>query len=89
MKLWILTQDKERLVVCDNYIGYFYDDEEDKHSISTYMFELGVYESKERALEIVADIKRFIIDMMNIEYMSKDDVPFGMYRPNIYEMPEK
>lgn len=89
MKLWILTQNKEKLVECDRYVGYFYDEEEDKHGVSTYMFDLGVYESKERALEIVADIKRFIIDMMNIEYRLKDDAPFGIYRPNVYEMPEK
>ena len=69
MELWIRSQNKECLVKLDDYIHYFYDDRENEHGIGSHMVTLGVYESKERALEVLDEIQDELIgsDFMPIE----------------------
>lgn len=60
MELWIRSQDKESLVQCNNYINYFYDDIENEHVIGSHGYTLGVYETKERAIEVLDEIQMLL-----------------------------
>lgn len=96
MELWIRSQDKSSIVKVDNlyvsvgnYICYYV--EKGKEAPDTYYRpsgELGRYETKERALEVLAEIQRLITDLQYLNYGIKND-EFCSYRPNVYEMPEK
>lgn len=79
MELWIRSQDKEKLMLIDyvKYIGYFYDEEEQEHCIGTYMFVLGTYKTKERALEVLDEIQKYIL------------LPNPDGSAYVYQMPEK
>lgn len=95
MELWIRSQDKSSIVKVDNlyvsvgnYICYYV--EKGKEAPDTYYRpsgELGRYETKERALEVLAEIQRLITDLQYLNYGIKND-EFCSYRPNVYEMPE-
>ena len=92
MELWIRSQDKNNLIkVYDIWI----DDTDmvDKGYISImansdFSFELGIYKTKERALEVLDEIQRLIEDLQYINYAIPND-KFTGYRPNVYEMPEE
>ena len=92
MELWIRSQDKKNLTkVYDIWI----DDTDmvDKGCIyimtnSNFSFELGVYETKERALEVLDEIQRLITDLQYMSY-AVDSSSFYSYRPNVYEMPKE
>lgn len=96
MELWIRSQDKSSIVKVDNlyvsvgnYICYYVD--KGKEAPDTYYRpsgELGRYETKERALEVLDEIQRLITDLQYLNYGIKND-EFCSYRPNVYEMPEK
>lgn len=96
MELWIRSQDKSSIVKVDNlyvsvgnYICYYV--EKGKEVPGTYYRpsgELGRYETKERALEVLDEIQRLITDLQYLNYAIKND-EFCSYRPNVYEMPEK
>lgn len=68
MKLWIRTQDKERLIkVEDLYVEFngSTDPELDYHRIVTDRFiNLGIYETKERALEVLNEISKLVENVM-------------------------
>ena len=89
MELWIRSQDKESLVQCNNYINYFYDDIENEHVIGSHGYTLGVYETKERAIEVLDEIQDELIssDFMPIE--KNEEVVLTCGSARIYEMPEK
>lgn len=96
MELWVRSQDKSSIVKVDNlyvsvgnYICYYV--EKGKEVPGTYYRpsgELGRYETKERALEVLDEIQRLITDLQYLNYAIKND-EFCSYRPNVYEMPEK
>lgn len=96
MELWVRSQDKSSIVKVDNlyvsvgnYICYYV--EKGKEVPGTYYRpsgELGRYETKERALEVLDEIQRLITDLQYLNYAIKND-DFCSYRPNVYEMPEK
>lgn len=96
MELWVRSQDKSSIVKVDNlyvsvgnYICYYV--EKGKEVPGTYYRpsgELGRYETKERALEVLDEIQRLITDLQYLNYGIKND-EFCSYRPNVYEMPEK
>lgn len=97
--MWIRSQNKECLVKLDDYIHYFYDDKENEHGIGSHMVTLGVYESKERALEVLNAIEDVLIARRMIDIYGNDSALFnGISKENImktfnttavYEMPEK
>lgn len=99
MELWIRSQDKESLVKLNGSIGYFYDDIENEHGIGSHGYTLGVYESKERALEVLTEIQRIIYPKeyinfnLKIKNKSKTEVikdHYSSYLSSyVYEMPEK
>ena len=64
--MWIRSQNKECLIKLDDFVNYFYDDIENEHGIGSHMFTLGVYESKERALEVLDEIQSLL--QPTIEY---------------------
>lgn len=97
--MWIRSQNKECLVKLDDFVHYFYDDKEDEHGIGSHMVTLGVYESKERALEVLNMIEDVLIARRMIDIYGNDSALFnGISKENImktfnttavYEMPEK
>lgn len=96
MELWIRSQDKSSIVKVDNlyvsvgnYICYYV--EKGKEVPGTYYRpsgELGRYETKERALEVLDEIQDELIgsDFMPIE--KNEEVVLTCGSAKIYEMPE-
>ena len=83
MELWIRSQDKETLLLIDKPLMYWESiDNIHTHSIifkesPSYIITLGTYKTKERALEVLDEIQKFI--------MLKEEAD---YKTNIYEMPK-
>ena len=95
MELWVRSQDKRRLVkvnsinILDNgltFHGYINDKDH---------FWLGTYKTKERALEILDDIQKFIsidVNENGINYENADLILKGKIVENlskIYTMPKE
>ena len=84
MELWIRSQDKETLLPIDKPLMYWESiDNIHTHSIifkesPSYIITLGTYKTKERALEVLDEIQKFI--------MLKEEAD---YKTNIYEMPKE
>lgn len=100
MDLWIRSQDKEKLVKCDDIsisidinvksykiVGYF--DKNTEYEL------LGTYKTKKRALEVLDDIQNFIcieIHENNINYEKADLILKGKIVDSlckIYQMPKE
>lgn len=85
MNLWIRSQDREKIVNCNDIvvngssiIGYFDKDTEYE--------DLGTYKSKERALEVLDEIQE-LLESVHITDISKKE---GIVGANIfYEMPKE
>lgn len=90
MELWIRSQDKEILTKIDS-IHYYYDEDNNTHNIDGVYYILGTYKTKERALEILDEIQRFIYSQgksyveLNEKGIPKEIKQFGY----IYEMPQE
>lgn len=83
--MWIRSQDKEILMKVDNInLGIDVDTNEPTR-IFTFVdktvtsFTLGIYKSKERAIEVLDEIQEYLIDILD-----KD-----VYVIPIYQMPEE
>ena len=112
MELWIRSQDKSSIVKVDNlyvsvgnYICYYV--EKGKEVSGTYYRpsgELGRYETKERALEVLDEIQNILKPIIKINYEYDDSLPImnGEWlkfvkeeseikelSTYVYEMPEK
>lgn len=97
--MWIRSQNKECLIKLDDFVHYFYDDKENEHGIGSHMITLGVYESKERALEVLNMIEDTLIARRMIDIYGNNSALFnGISGENIkktfntttvFEMPEK
>ena len=79
MDLWIRTQDKKRLLKI-NVLGYV--EYQNVNVINGYFtnevdnYDLGIYNSKERALEVLDEIQDILIDYAKISRV-------------VYQMPEE
>ena len=83
MELWIRSQDKSSIVKVDNlyvsvgnYICYYV--EKGKEVPGTYYRpsgELGRYETKERALEVLDEIQNILKPIIKIKYEYDDSQP--------------
>lgn len=97
--MWIRSQNKECLIKLDDFVHYFYDDKENEHGIGSHMVTLGIYESKERALEVLNMIEDVLIARRMIDIYGNNSALFkGISGENIkktfnttavFEMPEK
>lgn len=97
--MWIRSQNKECLIKLDDFVHYFYDDRENEHGIGSHMVTLGIYESKERALEVLNMIEDTLIARRMIDIYGNNSALFnGISGENIkktfnttavFEMPEK
>lgn len=97
--MWIRSQNKECLIKLDDFVHYFYDDRENEHGIGSHMVTLGIYESKERALEVLNMIEDTLIARRMIDIYGNNSALFnGISGDNIkktfnttavFEMPEK
>ena len=90
MNLWVRSQDKRILMKVDNI---FLDANYDNKRISTYdgdNTELGTYETKERALEILDEIQNiFSLNIKNKSYEEVDLLLKAKMLDNCYQMPEE
>ena len=97
--MWIRSQNKECLVKLDDFVHYFYDNKENEHGIGSHISTLGIYESKERALEVLGMIEDTLIARRMIDIYGNNSALFnGISKENImktfnttavFEMPEK
>ncbi len=94
MELWIRSQDRTKLVKADNisYMDTAEDYERKVHSLwNDCKGILGIYKTKERALEILDEIQEFIEDKekSNIEITSDGINQSITYPKIVYEMPKE
>lgn len=97
MELYIRSQDKLNLVKVNNLsTSYDFDYNDDKHHYTIqeheYGTELGYYETKERALEVLDEIQEYINN--DCEFIErKSHTSMGTYtnkiKTKVYEMPEE
>ena len=86
MELWIRSQDRTFLRKV-NTIGIA--EGRDFWSIDENLtIRFGIYKTKERALEVLDEIQRLIIDLQYMSY-EVDSSSFYSYRQNVYEMPKE
>lgn len=92
MDLWIRSQDKEFLMKIDNINLGLDVDSNEPCRLFTFVggavtsFTLGIYNSRERALEVLDEIQE-LLEPVNVVEVSKKEAVIGA---NIlYEMPEE
>lgn len=89
MDLWIRSQDREKLCEIKNirYMDMSEDYEAETHSLwNDNLGILGVYKTKDRALEVLDEIQE-LLEPVHITDISKKE---GIIGANIlYEMPEE
>ena len=91
MELWIRSQDKTVLInvktlfVADKEIRGYYSDNPN--------WFLGIYKTKERALEVLDEIQERILNLQLVELeergKARQDVKIRSYLECVYEMPQE
>lgn len=92
MNLWIRTQNKIKLTkVNDIQIDKVSDGFQIiNYSENNYVIILGLYKTKERALEVLDEIEnKFLLDIENSNYKCADLIIKAYMLPKIYEMPKE
>ena len=97
MELWIRSQGKEFLMKVDNINLGIDVDTNEPNRLFTFVggaitsFTLGIYKTKERALEVLDEIQEFIEDKekSNIEITSDGINQSITYPKIVYEMPKE
>ena len=100
MELWVRSQNKERLMKIN---GLDYVEYNDKHIINGYgtyecdNYDLGIYATKERALEVLDEIqgkiaqneclKSMISKLSNVK--GEEEKIGKLFKEMIYEMPKE
>lgn len=88
MELWIRTQDKECLMKVDR-IDYDYSAHTHRIMANGYETLIGLYETKERALEVLDKIQK-VIEPRGIIKQDKHGIEVNMISvPIVYEMPKE
>ena len=97
MELWIRSQDRETLMLCkrlsiiDKDIR---DDGTDSYIINAdngaWDYDIGLYKTKERSLEVLDEIQTYIEKQGTTEILSENGIPNHLkYYGNVYEMPKE
>jgi len=92
MELWVRSQDRTKLVKV-NQLEYDYTKikEEERHKIITVLnndcFVLGIYKTKERAFEVLDEIKNQLLD--NVIATDEDGYATLLENTCLYEMPKE
>lgn len=94
MELWIRSQDKRILQKVDNvYLNANYENKRICTDDSRdYESELGEYKSEQRALEVLDEIQKRLINIqiyMKDEEVLKHNNPLYPYMECVYEMPKE
>ena len=86
MELWIRSQDRAGILKCEKlYIQVF---NGDFHILNENEFPLGIYETRERALEVLNEIQKKI-NLINMGHNFGSPM-IDLKNPTyIYEMPEE
>ena len=89
MELWIRSQDKKRLVKAEHI--YYCKDEFTNCIFITGAYDLGVYKTEERALEILDEIQEHIEKQGENDLLTdKNGIITGQkYYGFIYQMPKE
>lgn len=85
MELWIRSQSKETLLKISKV--YIHDNEIFASTESEFDEKVGIYKTKERALEVLDEIQSAIEHKGTAFYDKKDDALYNLY--SVYEMPEE
>lgn len=95
MELWIRSQNKERIRLVDN-IRIYQEEGQIDFNIQDSGSILGTYATKERALEVLDDIKNHICDLEVIKtYASmvnlkgNEEKMKKLFQSLVYQMPEE
>lgn len=91
MELWIRSQDKTKLVKADNisYLDVSDDYEKEVHSLwNDCKGVLGIYKTKERALEVLDEIQYLLRGHVYESHINKFDIYNGD-DIKVYEMPKE
>lgn len=72
MEVWVRSQDKNRFAQAHNFS---YDYEVNKHIVNCNGYPYGVYNSKERCLEIIDEIQSLFCDFLICKDVSPCDHP--------------
>ena len=87
MELWIRSQDKMKLVSnCNLYISNEIRNEYVIEDLNNKYLKLGTYKTKERVLEILDEIEKYIEKQGQIEIDLQNG---GKYYGKVYEMPKE
>jgi len=92
MELWIRSQDKTKLIKI-NFIEYGkYNNIHFINGFSTNgvdNYDLGIYKSKERALEVLNEIHQRLINLQCLEFNCITDTMRKQGMDCVYEMPKE
>ena len=90
MELWVRSQDKEDLMKAEN-IGVF----NEKIYVNSYEengYCIGIYKTKERALEVLDEIQKYItptLSLLDDTLKGKQVCQVGNILSMVYEMPKE
>lgn len=92
MNLWIRSQNKIELTKVNDIQIYKASDgfQIINYSENNCVIILGLYKTKERALEVLDEIEnKFLLDIENSNYKCADLIIKAYMLPKIYEMPKE
>lgn len=92
MELWIRSQDKETLIKSKCIDIEYYG--EDVYTtiierLNNGKIQLGKYETKERALEVLDEIHQRLINLRTLEIAPDSYIVLPKDTSNVYEMPQE
>lgn len=91
MELWIRSQDRTKLIKVDNisYMDMSENYKEEVHSLwNDSKGILGTYKTKERALEVLNEIQKWMSKTLDSIIDQMDNCIVGVSTLVIYQMPE-
>lgn len=99
MELWVRSQDKKHLMKCE---AIMYEETEIGYGLraftKNYDFDIGIYKTKERALEVLDEIQNILISkyMISLDYknalgsnFTSKQIQEVLKETSVYQMPEK
>ena len=86
MELWIRSQDKRKFVQCKSICIGGYVAHKDEKSLWCEQYNVGIYKTEQRALEVLSEIQRYI--RPNIVLDEYGSIKNCYEYSKVYEMPK-
>lgn len=89
MELWIRSQDGDKLLLVKELYAFSNESMTNKiyKIVNNYNENLGIYKTKQRALEVLDEIQKFI-ERGCKEYKSNGDYYTSKYEYSVFQMPQ-